>query len=66
MRLDKAQFDAAMVERPALVRLDAGGWRVYVCCATPNSKHWWIGSIEADDLEGPAAADPRVVFPGDD
>ena len=66
VQLDKAQFDAAMVERPALVRLDSGGWRAYVCCATPNSKHWWIGSIEADDLEGLAAAEPRMVFPGDE
>jgi hypothetical protein len=64
--LDKARFGAAMVERPALVRLDSGRWRLYVSCATPNSLHWWIGVIEADDLEGLADADPGMVFPGDE
>ena len=29
------EFDAMAVERPALVRID-GGWRLYVCCATPE------------------------------
>jgi hypothetical protein len=63
--LDKERWRAAMVERPALVRVD-GGWRLYVCCATPNSKHWWIGLLEADSLEGLAVADVHPVFPGDE
>jgi hypothetical protein len=66
VQLDKAQFGAAMVERPALARIDSGGWRLYVSCATPNSNHWWIGLIEADDLEGLAEAEPRAAFPGDE
>lgn len=64
--LDRERFGAAMVERPALVRLDSGGWRLYVCCATPDSKHWWIGAIEADDPEALTNEEPRVVFPGDE
>jgi hypothetical protein len=64
--LDESYFGAQAVERPAVVRLDGGRWRLYVCCATPNTKHWWIGALEADDLEGLAAADVRAVFPGDD
>jgi hypothetical protein len=64
--LDKTRFGAAMVERPALVRLDSGRWRLYVSCATPNSLHWWIGMVEADDPEGLADVEPRSIFPGDD
>jgi len=64
--LDKERFGAAMVERPALVRLDDGRWRLYVCCATPNSKHWWIGVVESASVEGLAGEDVRRVFPGDE
>ncbi len=64
--LDKRRFGAAMVERPALVRTDAGRWRLYVCCATPASKHWWIGVVEADDPAGLADADVHPVLPGDE
>jgi hypothetical protein len=55
-----------MVERPALVRTDEGRWRLYICCATPASKHWWIGVLEAGSPEALADEDVRVVFPGDD
>ena len=41
-------------------------WRLYVCCATPNTKHWWIGLVEAQTLEGLADADIRPIFPGDE
>jgi hypothetical protein len=64
--LDESYFGAQAVERPALARLEGGRWRLYVCCATPGSKHWWIGLLEADDLEGLATADVRTVFAGDD
>ncbi|MDQ2914479.1 MAG: hypothetical protein M3T56_14665 [Chloroflexota bacterium] len=63
--LDQTRFNAQAVERPAVVRTDAG-WRLYVCCATPRSKHWWIGVLEAKDPEGFAVAEVRTVFPGDD
>jgi hypothetical protein len=63
--LDKGRWDAAMVERPALVRLDSGRWRLYVCGATPASKHWWIGAVEADTPAGLADAELVPVFPGD-
>jgi hypothetical protein len=65
LRLDESRFGAMAVERPALVRTDAG-WRLYVCCATPASKHWWIGALEAPTLAGLAGAEHRVVFPGDE
>ena len=53
------------MERPALLRTDER-WRLYVCCATKGSKHWWIDVLEADDPAGFADADSRTVFPGDD
>jgi hypothetical protein len=62
--LDESRFGAMAVERPALARLD-DGWRLYVCCATPESKHWWIGVLDAPDLAGLADAEHRTVFDGD-
>jgi hypothetical protein len=64
--LDKVRFDAESLERPALVRTHTGRWRLYVCCATPGSKHWWIDVLEAADPAGLADAEARTVFPGDD
>jgi hypothetical protein len=64
--LDKQRFGAMSMERPAVVRTPAGRWRLYVCCATPNSKHWWIDALEADVPEGLADALARTVFGGDD
>ena len=45
-RIGKDRFGAASLERPALVRVPDGGWRLYVCCATPGSRHWWIALLE--------------------
>jgi hypothetical protein len=64
--LDKQRFGAMSMERPAVVRTPAGRWRLYICCATPNSKHWWIDALEADVPEGLADARARTVFAGDD
>ena len=65
-RLDKSRFDAMSMERPAIVRTADGRWRLYVCSATPESKHWWIDVLEADDPAKLAEADARSVFPGDE
>ncbi len=62
--LDESDFGAAGMERPALVRTDEGSWRLYVCCATPGSAHWWIDVLEADELDGLAEAEPRTAFAG--
>jgi hypothetical protein len=64
--LDESDFGAKGMERPALLRTEAGRWRLYVCSATPDSAHWWIDVLEADDPEGLAGAEPRPAFPGDD
>jgi len=61
--LDRERFGAESLERPALVRT-ARGWRLYVCCATPGSRHWWIDALDGSD---PSRFDERVtVFPGDE
>jgi hypothetical protein len=63
--LDKRRHGAAMTERPALLRLPDGRWRLYASFATPDSLHWWVGLVEADSLAGLADAPQTVVFPGD-
>jgi hypothetical protein len=66
LTLDKGRFGAMSMERPAVVRAPDGRWHLYVCSATPGSKHWWIDLLVADDPAGWADADPQTVFPGDD
>jgi hypothetical protein len=63
--VDQDMFGAQWMERPALVRLPDGRWRMYVCCGTPGSKGWWIEMLEASDPVGFADAPSRIVFPGD-
>lgn len=59
-------FGCASLERPALVRRPDGGWRLYVSCSTPGSKHWWVEAIDADDAEDLSNGKRTVVLPGDD
>ncbi|MGH3300744.1 MAG: hypothetical protein ACRDOK_03495 [Streptosporangiaceae bacterium] len=63
--ITKEEMDAESLERPALVLPPAGGWRLYLSCATPRTKHWRVELLEAP---APDAFDPvkRVmVLPGD-
>ncbi len=60
------QFGAASLERPALVPLPDGGWRLYVSCSTPSSKHWWVESLDAPTPEALPGGRRTVVLPGDD
>ena len=65
--LEQARFGAQSMERPSLVRLESGRWRLYVCSASPApSKHWWIDVLEADDPADFGTAEARTVFPGDE
>ena len=52
------EFGAESFERPVLVRRPDGGWRLYVSCATPGSKHWWIEAVDADDPGRPRDRHP--------
>ena len=64
VEIGRAAFGAESLERPALVRVPHGPWRLYVSCATPASKHWRVDLLEAATVEGLAAAVPCTVFPG--
>jgi len=59
-------FGCESFERPVLVPLPGGGWRLYLSCATPGSKHWWVDSLTAPTVESLPDGDRRVVLPGDD
>lgn len=62
--IDCRLFHASSFDRPALVPLDEGGWRIYLSCATARSKHWWIDSLTADSFAGLARGTRRIVHPG--
>lgn len=59
-------FGAASFERPALVPVPGGGWRLYLSCATPGSKHWWIEALDAATPEELPTGRRTVVLPGSD
>jgi hypothetical protein len=66
LTLDKERFGAESLERPALVRTADGGWRLYVSCASPRSKHWRIDALEASAPPALARAPSTTVFAGDE
>ena len=39
---------------------------MYVSFATPDTKHWWIGVVEAPTLEALGDAEVRTAFAGDE
>jgi hypothetical protein len=63
-RVYREAFGAESFERPVLIPLSSGGWRLYLSCATPGSKHWWIEAIDALEPSRLAWGSRRVVFPG--
>jgi hypothetical protein len=50
--LRRDDFGAESFERPVVLRRPDGGWRIYLSCATPGTKHWWIEAVDADTPEG--------------
>lgn len=66
VQVRREQFGAESLERPALVALGDGGWRLYLSCATPGSKHWWIEAVEARDLAGLPSGRRTVCLTGED
>jgi len=60
----REQFRAESLERPALVRLPDGGWRLYLSCATPGSKHWWIEALDAETPQRLARGHRSTVLAG--
>ena len=61
--VERAAYGAASFERPAIVRTTEG-WRLYLSCATPDSKHWWIEAVDAEEPAGFADGRRHIVVPG--
>jgi hypothetical protein len=64
--LDKDDFGAESLERPALLQRPDGGWRIYMSCATPGTKHWWVDAIDADHPANFDTSKRVMALPGDD
>jgi hypothetical protein len=45
--IGREEVGAESLERPGLVRDRSEGWRLYLSCATPGTKHWRIELLEA-------------------
>jgi hypothetical protein len=63
--ITKQEMDTESLERPELVALPDGRWRLYLSCATTGTKHW---RVEVTEAAHPARFDVRrreVVLPGD-
>ncbi|HYJ68422.1 MAG TPA: hypothetical protein VEX15_12280 [Nocardioidaceae bacterium] len=65
VRLHREDFGAESFERPALTPLPTGGWRLYLSCATPHSKHWWVEAIDAPTPDELPAGRRHPVLAGD-
>ena len=63
--ITKEALGSESLERPALVRLPAGGWRLYLSCATAGTKHWRVEATEAVHPAEFDVANRAVVLPGD-
>jgi hypothetical protein len=64
--VQRETFGAESFERPALVPVGDLGWRLYLSCATPGSKHWWVDSLTAPTVEDLPTGHQQVVLPGDE
>jgi hypothetical protein len=67
--IEKEQLGAESLERPALVPLPGGGWRLYLSGATPGTLHWWVDALDAVDPSAFSAffsGARRRTFPGDE
>jgi hypothetical protein len=63
--IGKEQLAAESLERPAIIRLPDGRWRLYLSCATPGTRHW---RVEVTEAARPGEFDVRrreTVLPGD-
>ncbi len=64
--LNREVFHCESLERPALVALPDGRWRLYVSCATPGTRHWRVDALEAANPSDFNPASARTVLPGDE
>jgi len=62
--VSRETFGCESFERPVLSPVPAGGWRLYLSCATYDSKHWWVDSLTASTVEELPAGHQQVAVPG--
>jgi hypothetical protein len=63
--ITKGEMNTESLERPELVQLPDGRWRLYLSCATTGTRHW---RVEVTDAAHPSEFDVRsrdVVLAGD-
>ncbi|WP_326830106.1 hypothetical protein OIE13_14065 [Streptosporangium sp. NBC_01810] len=65
LTIGRQEMDTESLERPTLIRTPEGRWRLYLSCATYDTKHWRVEVLQADDPSGFRAAQRQVVLPGD-
>jgi len=63
--LTKDDFATESLERPALVALPGGGWRLYVSCATSGTLHWRVDAVDGPDPASWRLDASRTVLAGD-
>ena len=63
--IGREELGAESLERPALAASPDGGWRLYLSCATPGTRHWRVEMLEASHPGAFDARRSRVVLPGD-
>ncbi len=59
-------FGCESFERPVLLPVPGVGWRLYLSCATYDSKHWWVDSLTAATPADLPDGERALVLPGDD
>lgn len=64
--IGRERFGCESFERPVLVPVPDLGWRLYLSCATPGSKHWWVDSLTAETPAALPSGERQVVVPGDE
>jgi hypothetical protein len=62
VRIGNEDMGSSMTERPSLVRLPDGRWRLYTSVAKEGHSFWRIGMLEAATLEGLTHARHRIVI----
>jgi hypothetical protein len=66
LTVGKEELACESLERPALVRTPQGGWRLYLSCATPGTKHWRVEMTEAAHPGEFDLSQREMILPGDE
>jgi hypothetical protein len=66
LTVGKEELACESLERPALVLTPQGGWRLYLSCATPGTKHWRVEMTEAAHPGEFDLSQREMILPGDE